>query len=233
MIKKIHQIWISDRNTPPGEYVANQMQKLKHMYSDYEYTLYDNEMCRDQVRSMLGAEGVRLYDSLNPYAFRSDFARYCILYQHGGFYFDSVICPEFKLEFDNFPVMYRATVGMWHHDIIDNGVLLVGKPNHPFLKDALKLCLKNIHQQLYGEGPLSITGPIMLGKLKKTYDIQFGRARFLESDTPNALPRGAFFEDVLHWLYKPYGSQLTDLDCTGTNSYLEMWENKTVFNNKI
>ena len=52
-MKKIHQIYISDNTAPPSEYVAGQMQKLQHMYSDHDYVLYNNEMCRDQIRALL------------------------------------------------------------------------------------------------------------------------------------------------------------------------------------
>jgi hypothetical protein len=229
-MKKIHQIWISDRNAPADGYVANQMQRLKHMYSDYEYTLYDNEMCRDQIRSLLGEEAVRLYDSLNSYAFRADLARYCILYQHGGYYFDSVICPEFKLEFDNFPVLYLSPNGeCYGYRGIDNGVMYFNKQKHPFLRDALKLCLKNIHQQLYGVNTLDITGPVMLGRLKETYDIRFGKSKVL-----NPQQKAAYFDGIVHWLYNPTGSSLQTFGCDGINLCEQMWLEKCVFkSNKI
>ena len=236
-MKKIHQIYISDNNAPPGEYVANQMQKLKHMYSDYEYTLYDNEMCRDQVRSLLGEEAVELYDSLNSYAFRADLARYCILYQHGGFYFDSIICPEFKVEFDDFPVMYRAPVGGCRYGAladgqeltaIENGVMYFNKSKHPFLWDAISLSLKNIKEQSYGIHPLDVTGPVMLGRLKK-YDICFGQSKFLDAEQQAVYQteKAAYFKDVLHWIYK--SKNLSALGCYGVNSYEQMWKEKWLF----
>jgi hypothetical protein len=230
-MKKIHQIWISDNNTKPSEYVANQMQKLKHMYSDYEYTLYDNEMCRDQVRSLFGEEAVKLYDSLNSYSFRADLARYCILYQHGGFYFDSIICPEFKVEFDNFPVLYKSPDGSCDgYNAIDNGVMYFNKPKHQFLLGAINLSLKNIKQQLYGVNPLDVTGPVMLGRLKE-YDIRFGRSKLLDAklQSVHSTDKAAYFDDDLHWLHKPSGSYLQTFKCDGINSYEQMWHERWLF----
>ena len=242
-MKKIHQIYISDNNAPPSKYVANQMQKLKHMYSDYEYTLYNNEMCRDQLRGLAGEKAVKLYDSLNSYAFRADLARYCILYQQGGFYFDSAICPEFKLEFGNFPVMYRAPIGACRYGslqdgqeltAIENGVMYFNRPQYKFLKDAITLSLINIKQQSYGDHPLDITGPVMLGRLK-TYNIHFGQSKFLDKEQQDVhkTNKAAYFQDQLHWLYKPDSYELATFKCVGTNSYHTMWDERQLFKQGI
>lgn len=231
-MKKIHQIWISDNNTPPSEYVANKMQKLKHMYSNYKYTLYDNEMCRDQIRSILGSKLIKLYDSLNSYSFRADFARYCILYQHGGFYFDSIICPQFKLEFDNFPVLYHAPDGACSElNAIDNGVMYFNTPNHPFLMDAIERCVTNIRKQSYDVNVLDVTGPVMLGRLKE-YDIRFGKSKFLDANLTAVYgtDKAAYFGNVIHWLYKPSGSYLSTFKCVGINSYEQMWLDRAIYN---
>jgi mannosyltransferase OCH1-like enzyme len=231
-MKKIHQIYISDNDAPPSDYVANQMQKLKHMYRDYEYVLYNNEMCRDQIRSLLGSKSVNSYDSLNSYSFRADLARYCILYQHGGFYFDSVICPQFKLEFDDYSVLYYAPLGACAGlRAIDNGVMCFNKLNHPFLNDAISRSISNIRKQSYGVNPLDITGPVMLGRLK-SYDIRFGQSIFLdeEQQAVYGTDKAAYFEDVMHWLYKPTGFYLRTFKCVGINSYEQMWFDRKIYN---
>jgi hypothetical protein len=202
------------------------------MYSDYEYTLYNNEMCRDQIRTLLGDEAVKLYDSLNSYSFRADLARYCILYQQGGFYFDSVICPEFKLEFGDFPVMYRPPIGACgEYNAIENGVMYFNRPHHEFLWDAITLSFKNVKEQYYGVTPLDITSPVMLGRLLNTYDIQFGQSRFLdeEEQTVYGTNKAAYFQDVMHWLYKPNDYVLETFKCVGTNSYGQMWSERRMY----
>jgi mannosyltransferase OCH1-like enzyme len=230
-MKKVHQIWISDNNAPPSDYVAKKMQKLKHMYSDYEYTLYDNEMCREQIRSLFGNKIVNFYDSLNSYSFRADLARYCILYQHGGFYFDSIICPQFKLEFDEFPVLYYSPVGSCAgYNAIDNGVMYFNTTKHPFLENAMERAISNIRRQSYGVSPLDITGPIMLGRLKE-YDIHFGRCKFLNANLQAIYKtdKAAYFEGVIHWLHKPSGSYLHTFNCVGINSYEQMWFERRIY----
>lgn len=225
-MKHIHQIYISDNGNKPGEYILNQMKKLRVMYDDYAYTLYDNAMCREEIKSLFGEPIVRLYDSLNSYSFRADLARYCILYKYAGYYFDVVICPEFKLEFDGPPVMYNAPDGALDNGLnaIDNGVMYFNKPNHPFLRDAISRSLKNIKGRVYGDNPLDITGPAMLGRLS-SYDVSFGKSRFIDEHQ-----KGAFYQDELHWLYKPEGTILSSFGSLGTNSYEKMWFDRRVFN---
>jgi mannosyltransferase OCH1-like enzyme len=234
-IHKIHQIYISDGNTPPGKWVADKMQKLKNLYSDYEYTLYNDDMCRNEIRTLLGERGVKAYDSLNAYAFKADLARYCILYQHGGLYFDSVICPERKIEVQEFPMMYRAPKLYWisdQHPLIENGVMLFPVAKHPFIRDAIIACLENIEMRTYSKGQLGITGPSMLGELD-TRDIQLGQSQCLspEQQSMYGTQKAAFFDKELHWLYKPNGTILTDsfYECAGTNSYERLWETRQIF----
>lgn len=225
-MKNVHQIYISDNGHHPGEYVSSQMRKVKELYHDYNYTLYDNEMCRAEVKSAFGEKAAKIYDSLNSYSFKADLARYCILYKYAGFYFDATLCPEFKLEFNDCPVMYKAPHGAAGNivpDLIDNGVMYFNQTKHPFLMDAIHHSLKNIKSRNYGEHTLDITGPCMLGRLHH-YDICFGRARWI-----NDGQKGAYFDETLHWLYKPEGTTFNTFEGSGTNSYERMWADRNVF----
>lgn len=224
-MKNIHQIYISDNARKPHEYVNNQMTRLKELYSDYNYVLYDNDMCRNEISLVFGNAATKLYDSLNSYSFRADLARYCILYTHGGYYFDAVICPEFKLEFTNTPVLYKApdSIDPMCTNLIDNGVMYFNEPRHQFLHDAIQLSLRSIKTKSYGIHPLDITGPMMLGRLNE-YNIKFGKSRYI---TP--AQKGAFLDDTLHWLYKPEGTTFSSFTGVGTNSYEQMWFDRKVY----
>jgi mannosyltransferase OCH1-like enzyme len=231
--KKIHQIYISDNNNPPSDYVITQMNKLKNLYSDYDYILYNNEMCRNEIKSLIGTKAVNLYDSLNSYSFRADFARYVILFKFGGYYFDSIICPEFKLEFNDHPVMYLPPKNhCYNMNAIENGVMLFNKPQHVFIEKAIELCLKNINQKNYGKNALDVTGPVTLGRIENTYDIKFGQSKSLSPDERKKYKtdKAAYFGDIIHWLYRPSGTYLKDFKCIGTNSYENLWFNKQIFN---
>lgn len=223
MTRKIHQIYISDGKHAPGEYVYNKMNNVKNMYKDYDYVLYDHDMCRDEVKYVGGEKMALLFDRILPYSFKADFARYCILYRYGGYYFDSSICPEFKIETD-VPILYRAPIGAADgREAIDNGVMLFDDCNHPFLFDAINSCTRNIAKRDYCDHPLAITGPVMLNRLE-SYDINFGRSRWISPGQ-----KAAFFNEEMHWLYKPDGTYLHTFDCRGTNSYEDAWFDRKCF----
>lgn len=224
MIKKIHQIYISENNTLPSEFIQQQMAKVKQLYSDWEYNLYNNDQCREVIHSLFGKKVVDLYDTLNAFSFRADFARYCILYKYGGQYFDASICPEFRLEFDDTAIVYEPPFEWANCRLIDNGVMIFNKTEHALLSKAIQTCVKNIQDKNYGDGSLDITGPMVLGKLQKFDDVTYGHSKFI---TPTQ--KAAFLGDVLHWLYKPEGTNLEKFGCTGVNNYDNMWLEKRVF----
>jgi mannosyltransferase OCH1-like enzyme len=226
MIQKLHQIWITDNATQPSEYVTAQMTRLKNMYSDWEYILYDNDSCRELIKSEFGQKSVILYDSLIPYAFRADLARYCILYKYGGQYFDAVLNPEFKLDIECNALIYRSAADACDgFSGIDNGVMIFNTTHHLFLSDAIERCLKNIRKQDYGAHALSITGPVMLGSLNE-YDVVFGQTKWI-----NRNQKASFLGEKLHWMHRPVGTYLYTLGCEGTNSYEELYHARQVFSN--
>jgi mannosyltransferase OCH1-like enzyme len=228
MIKKIHQIYISENNQPPSEPIQQQMAKVKELYSGWKYNLYDNEQCRQEIDSIFGKKVVDLYDTLNAFSFRADLARYCILYKYGGQYFDASICPEFKLEFEDTAILYEPP-GEWGNGnrLIDNGVMIFNKTEHPLLLKAIQISIKNIRDKNYGTGALDITGPRMLGKIEKFNDVTYGYCKHI---TPKQ--KAAFLNEKMHWKYKPDSSTLKTFDCTGINSYEELYTNRQVFADK-
>ena len=98
----LFQIWITDNNDPPNQYVSNQMLKLKAMYPECQYRLYNDNDIKSFLASWFNPEVLQAYELLKPYAFKADLARYCLLYVYGGYYFDASICPKFRYEHDDY-----------------------------------------------------------------------------------------------------------------------------------
>jgi mannosyltransferase OCH1-like enzyme len=159
-LKVISQIYISAGNTIPDAIHKN-IQTTKTLYADYEHTLYNLEMCRQVVKDTLGNANLVLFDKIRPYAFKADLARYIILYNKGGYYYDVGFSPNFKFESYDSAFIYPT-----HHTVKSNcfinGFMSFNKTQHSFLKCAIDTCLNNIHNNYYGNHPLDITGPTML-----------------------------------------------------------------------
>ena len=67
-LKEVSQIYISDTNQIP-DLISQNIEKTKHIYSDYSYTLYNHEMCRQIVNDTLGTKSLLLFDKIKYHCF--------------------------------------------------------------------------------------------------------------------------------------------------------------------
>jgi mannosyltransferase OCH1-like enzyme len=230
-MKIIHQIYISDNNEQPSDKIQKQIKKLKKLYNNYEYKLYNNEDCRELIKkTVFGSFAVEIYDAIAPYAFKADFARYLILYTQGGYYYDISICPEYKFESDLDAILYESLPDPLITNnlrCIENNFMFFKEKNHPFLFKAIEKLMQNVVNREYGEHPLDVTSPIMLGRLDTT-GITLGEVKFITKNQ-----RGSYLNDVLHFKHKPikFNANLSSLGCKGTNNYEELWFSNKLYNN--
>ena len=89
--------WLPWNLTNCSQIFENKKQKILEMYPDGNYQLYTNDTIKDFLFEF-NREVFDCFTSLKPYAFRADLARYCLLYQFGGWYFDISVTPLFKFE---------------------------------------------------------------------------------------------------------------------------------------
>lgn len=85
--KKIHQIWIQEEELP-DKFKDCQRSWQKYQDRGWEYKLWHGT----EIRRMLEEHfphTVSCYDSAKSHSSRSNFARYIILYLHGGIYVDT------------------------------------------------------------------------------------------------------------------------------------------------
>lgn len=82
--KKLHQIWIGDRNIP-DEY-SSYRQKFEKYFPEYEFILWDNE----SVKNIKIPDSLKefYYDDSLHTVFKCDILRYLIVNTYGGLYFD-------------------------------------------------------------------------------------------------------------------------------------------------
>jgi len=92
----IYQTW-STTNLPPK--MKNCVQHLIERNPEFTYYLYDDNSCREYIKSNFDKEILLTFDTLIPPAYKADLWRYCILYKKGGIYLDiKFYCePGFKL----------------------------------------------------------------------------------------------------------------------------------------
>jgi hypothetical protein len=238
-MKNIFQIWISQNNIHPPVSVCKKIHDLKLMYSDCEYHMYNESSLLDFIKQNFDPTVAQAFVKVKPYAFKADLGRYCLLYMHGGYYFDAAICPKFRYVHNDYAFILQGETqiidGKLYH-VLDNGIMYFDKPFDPFLKSAIEKTVDNILNNRYGCCPLDITGPTMLYNLNHTLIKKFpysvvdgkkvtcidGQIWFEYQHGFSATPA----EKTEVWGDNP---RISKAEAVGTNSYSEMWWDYDVF----
>jgi mannosyltransferase OCH1-like enzyme len=157
----IWQTWHT-KNLPPK--MRETIQILKQQHPGFKHYLYDIPMCRNFIRKYFRPEVLEAYDSLIPYAFKSDLWRLCVLYIHGGIYLDTKFkCVNgFRLREFLKREHYSHSIDM---KFISNGFMVCRPMKEKILK-AINYLVSRIKKK-----SIHISGPPILGKILKPHII--------------------------------------------------------------
>jgi hypothetical protein len=211
-------------------------EKLISLYPDANYRLLDETEIRKTLASHFEREVLAAYDRLNPYAYRSDLARYCFLYLYGGLYVDVGVFFHARLQlprgakFFAFRDMNLHSRKSW---TVSNSIIYAEK-GHPVLARAIKGVIQNCEAEYYGMTPLCPTGPTLLGRAVCEEDSNtvccHGELLVL---TPNhAQQNRAFVMDdgtIVAFAKPAEGGDLKSLGIPGTNNYNDFWRARNVY----
>ncbi len=233
---QVSQIYFADRKESLPPFLAACVQSAKSHHAQLPHVLYDLGQARDFLSQAFGREVVAAFDGLNPYAYKADLLRYCLLYSIGGWYFDIATRVLASLEapanmetlaFRDMPIY--SGVG-WS---CVNAVLYA-TPGSPVYANAIELVLENCKTRHYGINAVCPTGPVLLGKAfaiagehpgRIFGDYQFLTPMHQEKNPAFVLPNGAILA-----LGKPSGGgDLTAVGGTGTNNYNDFYRARTVY----
>lgn len=126
---------------------------------------YTNEQVDEYMKTM-PEKVYQVYQKLRPGAFKADLWRMCILFEQGGYYFDSYATPMVSIqemlqsthvthvENDQYMVSVCETIDFGIHQ----GVLMV-TPKHPFILQCIDNIVDHVENDFYGKSPWDITGP--------------------------------------------------------------------------
>jgi mannosyltransferase OCH1-like enzyme len=126
------------------------------------FHLYDENDCREFIKTHFKPDVLDAYDSLIPNAYKSDLWRYCVLFINGGIYID--------IKFGCVNNFRLIALTEKEHFVRDrdppggtlNG-LLVCKPGNQILFKCIRKIVDNVQKKFYGDSALSPTGPNLLG----------------------------------------------------------------------
>lgn len=233
---QLSQIYFSDNNSIPPPHLAGCIATTQSLLPHLPHVLYDLPMARAFLSSEFGAEVLQAFDKLNPYAYKADLLRYCLLYAKGGWYFDIAVPPITALQvteevetiaFKDAPVISQTTWSCAN-------TVLFAKPQSPVYARAIDLVLENCRKEHYGINPLCPTGPVLLGR---AFAIEgehphrvFGDLIALTPSHPNRNPAFVLPDGTILAFGKAAGGgDLTRLGGTGTNNYNDFYHARTVY----
>lgn len=131
----IHTIWYQGIKAIPPKYNYNINSVIKYN-PEYQYILWDNNSIQDALKT-LGNHYLSRYNSLKLLHQKIDYARYALLYLHGGISVD--MDAEALKGFDNTPHINDSDFIVSKNStnaFINNATILVSKEN-PLIKELL------------------------------------------------------------------------------------------------
>ena len=235
----ITQIFISDTETPPSGLLQNCVQSVKRCFPGSEHKIYGNQEIEEFIKKHYDRKLLDCYRRLKPYAYKADLARYCILHEIGGWYFDigmKATGTQVNLPDEINLIAFREINKYTFTNYACDNCIIFAKPKTQALDNAIEMIVENTKNQFYGVTPLCPTGPSLWGKAiaKSGVDksIVFGDSVELtpghhKKNKAMVLPDGS----ILALKKQAEGGDLSALGAKGTNNYNEFWHQKRVYLN--
>ena len=246
MSDKFIQIFLSNLDETLPEVLSRQASKFKELYSDCYYLYFDRTNLRDWMGDVMGPDILLAYDTLKPLAFKSDLARYCLIYHYGGWYADITLKPLIGMRLSSdirFAYFYDSGSGLpcpmrSSHDVMN--AFFYSRTGNPILSSTIESILKNIRERNYGATALCITGPTLFGRSIAQYSpcssMLMGHFIPLTPSHPNQNRAFVAQDGSIVALHKsawhschPGAGELSPFGIKGSNNYEQLWLHHDVF----
>ena len=236
-MNNVIQIFISEEKEDLSQKLKNNCKKIINLYSDCNYKLFDDDEIQQFLKENYEEEILKTYKAIIPFSYKSDFARYCLLYKLGGWYFDIGLEVKEKIKINEKTslVYFRDTNAHTKVSWACAGGIIFSNSGNKILRKAIKLVIENYDKNYYGLTPLCPTGPSLWGKAIAIVGIDENViiGDFIDL-TPNHSKRNmamVLSNGTIVALNKDAdGGDLKALGCKGTNNYNEFWHSRKIFN---
>jgi mannosyltransferase OCH1-like enzyme len=170
----------------------------------------------------------RAFDKVGAYAFKADIFRYYLLYKYGGWYSDiNNYFTGNQIKTENLEFYAFKDIPEHSSETSFQNSILYSKPNNKMLKDVLYHAVENVENSFYGNIPLDVSGPSLLGShIHKNFtDIEsFGKFA-IHGDEQRAF----FVNEKIFALYKPFGFIPGESGISGGNKYNDLWHSRILY----
>lgn len=220
---KIYQTW-QTKNLPV--HMRANVELLKMQNPRFEHFLFDDNDCREFIKTHFDESVLKAYDTLIPGAYKADLWRCCVLYINGGIYMD------IKLNCINGFKLIELTEN--NHLVKDRisplsiyNALMVSEKGNPLLWKIIYRIVYNVNKKFYGKSSLDPTGPTMIGNiiLRNKMRVNIDMSHY--EDGGYILYKNRF---VISTIYPQYRQDCRNLyHSAKTKSYTQLWEERKIY----
>ena len=202
--------------------------KLESTNPKFEHFLFDDNDCREFIKTNYDTYVLNAYDRLIPGAYKADLWRLCVLYKNGGIYMDIKLnCMNgFKLieltENEHYALDRLPPLSIYN-------AIMVCKAGNPFLWKAICRIVMNVQNKFYGVSSLSPTGPKLLGDIILRNNLKLN-IDLIHNENGGYITYKNYF--VISTEYPEYNSE-RDSTYNNINSnlkrYDQMWKERRIY----
>jgi mannosyltransferase OCH1-like enzyme len=218
----IYQTWAT-KELP--QKMRERVKLLKIQNPRFNHYLFDDNDCREFIKTHFKPDVLDAYDKLIPGAYKADLWRLCVLFINGGIYLDIKLCciNGFKLieltEQEHF-VKDRPTNSIYN-------ALMACKKGNILLFKCIRQIVENVKNNFYGESPLSPTGPKMMGSVIVNNNLAANIDMVHYDGGGYVIYKNRF---VISTEYPEYDNERKlQNNKNNTKRYDKLWENKTIY----
>ena len=241
----VFQVLITDDPIDPCDLsppVLVAMQSVKDCFPDAIHRLVQRPEIEKFLVQYFDRGVLDLFRGLAPYAYKSDLARYCLLYVHGGWYVDLTLKMLTSVYVANHIDMIvfadRGCMSMCQPWAIQNG-LLYSKPGNPIFLRVIERIAAYRSQQYYGISPLSPTGPNCFGVEVAAEESGMNIVKgIFQPLTPTLSFNNLMYvaqsgqliaQHRTSWMSGSQGGDFEVTQLSGVNNYKELWAKRQIY----
>ena len=217
----IYQTWYT-KDLP--QKMRERVELLKAQNPRFKHHLFDDNDCREFIRTHFKPDVVDAYDRLIPGAYKADLWRYCILFIKGGIYLDIKYRPLNGFKFITLTESEHLAYDTNGIDIYN--AVMVCLPGNQLLIRAIHMIVENVKNKFYGNSFLEPTGPKLLAKIISTNDAIVDLKHKELNNNINY--RIIYFHDIP--IFKSYNGHATERDkYSKKKHYSILWQERKVY----
>jgi len=245
-IERIHQVVIVDGLQLP-EHIPSVMRQnsesARQLYPEAKYHLWSGEQLRTFIGDSFRPAVLQAFDTLRPYSYKCDLARFCLLFAEGGMYVDLAVrlMHQWRIPAScGIGAFYEMYPGMRSWTATQTSVLWA-KPGRAEMETAIEWIVENCERRYYGPHDHYPTAGALLGRAfaaamaakgqsHSTDDQWVGEIRYV---TPEQEVKNVCYvapdRTLVGLRTKARAGELGEIGLVGTNNYCNIWRARQVY----